>query len=454
MSQLGEDRTRQTVGKGRRLSLSERIDPLHTCVVVIDMQNDFCHPDGLFGKLGHDLSCMAELKKPTGALLASARKMNVPIVFVRAIYDDIVVPENLAEIYGDREFGNDLCQEGSWGADWFDEIMPESSEKEIVITKHRFSAFWGTPLDLFLRSNAIETVIFVGVVTSGCVESSARDAFFNDYRIVVVSDCVAEASPERHIASLRKIAQTFGVVEQSAEIIKAWDGLEPREAGWHRAAGDCSLSTLVDPERTALLLIDFQNDFCQTSGLFAEQGEDLSGAQTAIANTQRLLHAAREAGVLVIHVRAEYGPAHASPVSLFSNATAAATGCCQPEAPGTDFVGPLRPIDGEPVVVKHRFSAFIDTRHELLLRTNKVRNIIATGVATHCCVESTVRDACMKDFFVVVPADCVASRGSMKRLHENSLETMGLYFAKITNSQVVADVWASCSTRKAERARL
>jgi nicotinamidase-related amidase len=427
--------------KGRQLSLPERIDPRHTCVVVIDMQNDFCHADGLFGKLGHDLSCMKALKQPMGALLAAAREKNVPIIFVRAIYDDVFVAENLAEIYGTRSFGNDLCQEGSWGADWFDEIRPSNSSNEIVVTKHRFSAFWGTSLDLYLRSNAIETVVFVGVVTSGCVESSARDAFFNDYRIVVVSDCVAEASQERHDASLRKIAQTFGAVQTSNAIVDAWHALPERVDGWQKTVGSSDLNALVDCGQTALLLIDFQNDFCEPSGQFGQQGEDIGAVTAAVTNTKRLLQAARDAGVLVIHIRAEYGEASASSVSMRSNSTASASGCCRPNTPGAEFVEALQPLPNELVVLKHRFSAFIDTRLELILRTNKIRNVIATGVATHCCVESTVRDACMKDFFVIIPSDCVASRGSMKHLHDNSLETMGLYFGTVAHSQNILAAW-------------
>lgn len=427
--------------KGRQLSLPERIDPRHTCIVVIDMQNDFCHPNGLFGKLGHDLSCMEALKRPMGSLLESARAKNVPIVFVRAIYDDVFVAENLAEVYGARKFASDLCQEGSWGADWYDEIRPGNGPNEIVVTKHRFSAFWGTPLDLYLRSNAIETVIFVGVVTSGCVESSARDAFFNDYRIVVVSDCVAEASQERHDASLRKIAQTFGAVETSNAIVDVWRGMPERVAGWPKAPGSSDLRALVDSEKTALLLIDFQKDFCEPSGQFARQGDDLGAVTGAIANTASLLETARNVGVLIIHIRAEYGEASSSSVSMRSNSTAGALGCCRPNTPGVDFVKALQPLPGELVVVKHRFSAFIDTRLELILRTNKIRNIIATGVATHCCVESTVRDASMKDFFVVIPPDCVASRGAMKHLHDTSLETMQLYFGTLAPSQDIAAAW-------------
>ena len=62
-------------------------------------------------------------------------------------------------------------------------------------------------------------------------------------------------------------------------------------------------------------------------------------------------------------------------------------------------------------------------------------------MATHCCVEATVRDACHKDFYVVVPGDRVAARGRMRHLHEASFETMGLYFAAVTSSSSILDAW-------------
>ena len=64
------------------------------------------------------------------------------------------------------------------------------------------------------------------------------------------------------------------------------------------------------------------------------------------------------------------------------------------------------------------------------------------GVATHCCVESTARDASMRDYYVVIPDDGVAVRGRMRHLHEASLETMGMYFATVTPSKTILDVWS------------
>ena len=91
-------------------------------------------------------------------------------------------------------------------------------------------------------------------------------------------------------------------------------------------------------------------------------------------------------------------------------------------------------MDSESIVIKRRFSPFPDTPLELLLRAKSIRTVVVVGVATHCCVEATVRDSCHKDFYVVVAKDCCAARGRMLHLHEASLETMGLYFATVVSS--------------------
>ncbi len=144
---------------------------------------------------------------------------------------------------------------------------------------------------------------------------------------------------------------------------------------------------------------------------------------------------------MVVHVKAEYGPESASDVSLQAGFGVGATQCCLPGSRGADFVDEARPADGELVVVKHRFSPFPDSRLELLLRANGIRTVVVAGVATHCCVEATVRDACHKDFYVVVAEDCCATRGGMRHLHEASLETMGLYFATVVPSDEILDAW-------------
>lgn len=420
--------------KGPLLSDEARLDPACTALVLIDIQNDFCDPNGSFGRLGNDVSMMPQMAERCRTLLEAARRRDILTIFVRATYDAEVLGAPLAETYNRRGFIEGQCAEGSWEADWYGGLVPDPARaNEPTVTKHRFSAFWGTDIDLLLRSNGIETVVFGGVVTSGCVESTLRDAFFRDYQVVAVRDAVAEASEERHTASLRKIDQAFGIVRDAEEIASIWDRSNNRgvdvsiEAKLGRAL--VNLPERIDPKHTALVLVDFQRDFCGAGGVMDEQGEDLSSMADAVTQAARLLTAARGCGMPVIHVRAEYGVADSSDVSLFASNSVSGTFCCRPGTPGAEFMPEVVPLADEWIVAKHRFSAFVDTRLDLLLRSNGIRSIIVAGVATQCCVESTVRDASLRDYYVVVGKEATAARGRMKHLHDASLEVMGLYFA-------------------------
>jgi len=236
------------------------------------------------------------------------------------------------------------------------------------------------------------------------------------------------------------------MVLSSDDIYAEWSDANPDAVrSWLPAAKRgrvlTELNSRIYPKHTALVLIDLQNDFCDPKGAMGVRGEDLSAAQTIFPVVRKLLIGARKAGVTVIHVKAEYGLDSASDVSLHSGVDVGATQCCFPGSWGADFIDVAYPLEGESVVVKHRFSPFPDTRLELLLRANHIRTVVVAGVATHCCVEATVRDACHKDFYVVVPKDCCATRGRMLHLHKASLETMGLYFATVVSSDELLNSW-------------
>lgn len=420
--------------KGRLLSDEERLDPAHTALVLIDIQNDFCHPEGLFGRLDHDLSMMPAMAQRTRVLLDAARRKGMLVLFVRATYDGEVLSAPLAETYHRRGFVDSQCLEGTFSADWYGGLGPDpAAPNEVVVTKHRFSVFWGTDADLYLRANDIRTLVFSGVVTSGCVESSLRDAFFRDYYVVCASDCVAEASPARHAAALHKIDQAFGAVRDAAGIAAIWDRSASARPKFSAAAKlDRALRELparLDPAHCALLLIDLQRDFCSADGAIGRSGEDLAPIGAALRQSTKLLAAARATGMRVIHVRSEHGGPDASEVSLLAGNAASCETCCQPGTAGAALMPEVTPRSGEWIVTKHRFSAFVDTRLELLLRSNGIRSLLVAGVSTHCSVESTVRDASMRDYYVVVAREAVAATARLIHLHTASLETMSLYFA-------------------------
>lgn len=407
--------------KGRVLSVQARIDPRTTALIVVDVQNDFCDPDGAFGKLGADVSMMPPLADKLRRLVEAARRKDMLILWVRATYDAVVTSNALAETYNRRGFTQSQCLDGSWGAEWYG-VSPRKAPNEIALSKHRFSPFWDTAIDLYLRSNNIRSVVVTGVVTSGCVDSTARDAFFNDYYVVVAEDCVAEASRERHDAALRKLAQAFGIVLPAADLIAAWDAAEARATSWHVQSKQARVlhdrRARLDPAHTALVLIDAH--------------------AAPVAGVTALLRQARAHQVMVVHVTTDLAEASASDVQLFLQQRQATDAGGGPD--GAAAVE-LAPQGEEQVVVKHRVDAFVDTGLEKLLRVNGIRTVLLAGTDTPGAIDSTARQAAMRDFYVIVAEDCVTARAGEQHLHQASLRILAARFAEVCAASAVTDCW-------------
>ena len=118
------------------------------------------------------------------------------------------------------EDGSLLCEEGTWGAEFYAGLQPQNGD--IVITKHRYSAFLGTDLDMILRSRGIRSLLISGVGTNVCVESTLRDGYMRDYYIVLLEDCVGATNQALHQATLQNVTLHFGSVSNSKEVIKLW----------------------------------------------------------------------------------------------------------------------------------------------------------------------------------------------------------------------------------------
>src|SRR5262249_21835243 len=144
------------------LGFEERIDPASTALVIIDVQNDFALPQGVCGLVGDDISPVAPMIDRLKVLIAAARRANLLIIFMRTIYDDVVLSPTLAEQYARRGYPNSICLTGSHGAEFVEGIDPREAPNEIVLTKHRYSAFWGSAIDLFLRKNGIRSLVLAG----------------------------------------------------------------------------------------------------------------------------------------------------------------------------------------------------------------------------------------------------------------------------------------------------
>lgn len=192
------------------------------------MQNDFCAPGGMFDQEGLDLNMIQATVPHLTSFIDQARKAGVFIVYIQSIYSSEnnwylsdVWLEQMKRSGRGKHVEYPVCEEGSWNADFYKGIEPLPGD--IVIQKHRYSAFVNTPLDTVLRSKGIRTLIMTGVATNVCVESTARDGFMRDYYIVFVKDCAATTSEELHNNTLKNIARGFGEVVDSSDIVNCWE---------------------------------------------------------------------------------------------------------------------------------------------------------------------------------------------------------------------------------------
>jgi ureidoacrylate peracid hydrolase len=216
-----------------------KINPSQTAVIVVDMQNDFGSEGGMFARAGIDISAIQGVVAPTARVLNMARRSGMPVVYLKMAFASDLSnaggPEapnlilHLRMGVGDpvttpngRE--SRILIEDTWNTDILTELTPQSGD--LIVIKHRFSGFFETNLDVLLKDLGVTTLVFTGCTTSVCVESTLRDAFFRDYRCLLLADCTAEPighalERSNHDASLFVIQLMFGWVSDSTAFIEA-----------------------------------------------------------------------------------------------------------------------------------------------------------------------------------------------------------------------------------------
>jgi ureidoacrylate peracid hydrolase len=203
------------------ISLETVLAARKNALVIIDVQNEFCHPEGPFARKGRDMSIIDGMLQPLASMANSARKYGVPVVFVRNVEDSATDSEawTLRPDGDEREVNGMICRRGSWGTEFY-EITPQP--EDIVVEKHRFSAFVNTRLDTVLRARKIETLVLASVASNVCVESTARHAVMLDYHVVLAEDACASWDRAAHEMTKHNTRRFFGKVTDSGTIVRLW----------------------------------------------------------------------------------------------------------------------------------------------------------------------------------------------------------------------------------------
>lgn len=193
-------------------------------LLVVDMQNGFCGLGGTFDKFGFNIGPYRAIIPALQSLIGRMRRLGVSIYYSKAIREKTgldcidkvhrIIPESRRE----RTEKLPLCIRGTWDSDIVDEVYPQPGD--YIVEKRRDSVFQDTEFELWLKAFKADTIIFCGIDTYICVESSIRDAFNKGYDVITVSDCVASRNPAHHKTTLEQVAEAYGWVLTTDELMQ------------------------------------------------------------------------------------------------------------------------------------------------------------------------------------------------------------------------------------------
>ena len=195
------------------------------------MQNGFVSKGGSYDLMGLNVSKYSEVVPTLKRLIEFCRKIKIPIFYSQAVREesgiDLLTRSHriLPKAREERIKRRPICIRGSWDAEIVDELKPSLDDH--VVIKRRDSVFQDTEVEVWLRSLGIDSIIFSGIDTSICVESSLRDAFNHGYDIVLISDATASNNLEHYNSTLDNIRNYYGLVMNIDELISNF-GIENR----------------------------------------------------------------------------------------------------------------------------------------------------------------------------------------------------------------------------------
>lgn len=184
-----------------------RLNRDRSALLVVDMQKFFLDPDS------PTYTCGGPAIQPSVAKLISAfRSASRPVIYTRHVHHPDFIDAGIMQWWWEG-----ACIEGSPESEIPEEIAPLANEK--VIVKHRYSAFYNTDLETILRCLDVEDIVIAGIMTNMCCESTARDAYYRDYRVFFPADATGTINEEMHLASLLNLAFGFAHITTADQLI-------------------------------------------------------------------------------------------------------------------------------------------------------------------------------------------------------------------------------------------
>jgi ureidoacrylate peracid hydrolase len=195
------------------------IEPREAALLVVDMQNGFCHPDGTLARDGADISMMRQIIPNVRRLVDICRQRGIPDIWTiqehfaedrtRELHK--IVPHTMKRF-------RPPCLKGTWDAEIVDELKPLIDDRSHLIRKQKFSAFYNTNLEVLTRILGARTLIVSGVTSNACIETSLREAYMRDFDLLIVEDCIGGISRELHESAVRVWGRFLGMVVKAEEL--------------------------------------------------------------------------------------------------------------------------------------------------------------------------------------------------------------------------------------------
>jgi ureidoacrylate peracid hydrolase len=211
---------------------------VNIALVVVDMQNGFVSPEGSYGKLGMNISHYRSIIPKIRELIDYCRKVGIPIFYTEAVREasgidllthvHILLPKSREETHNVP-----ICIRGTWDGNTIDELKP--TDEDHLIIKRRDGAFQDTELRMWLQSLGVNTLIFCGVDTSICVETSLREAFNLGYDVMLISDATASGDQQHYKTTLERVSNYYGIALSFDRFKKMIDGMRRIDAAEARA---------------------------------------------------------------------------------------------------------------------------------------------------------------------------------------------------------------------------
>jgi ureidoacrylate peracid hydrolase len=197
---------------------------IRPALIMIDLQNGFLSEGGSFDKLGYDISKYRQIMPKLLESYDQAKALNIPVIFTMAVREESGIDmlekdhQILPQKRRERMEKFPLCVKGSWDAELIDEFKQKI--RDLVLLKRRDSAFQNTELELWLKSLEVDTLVFAGVDTSICVESSLRDGFNRGWDVILLSDLTASLNDHFYQTTLDEVNENYGLVLGADQFFK------------------------------------------------------------------------------------------------------------------------------------------------------------------------------------------------------------------------------------------